>query len=131
MFRSPPRHAFGPRPSVLVVDDVDATRAGLVELLRLRGYVVREAGNGADAIASLREHPETSVVLLDVAMPGTDGYWFRDQQLQDGTLARVPVVVFTGSANREQLAKLRVNDLLIKPFSVDRVFEAIDRHCMA
>ena len=116
--------------SVLVVDDVDATRLGLAELLRLRGYDVQEAANGAEGIAVLKQHPTTAVVVLDLAMPVTNGYWFREQQLADPQLAHIPVVVFTGSANRERLAKLRVEDVLIKPFSVDRVFDAVSRYCV-
>jgi len=116
--------------SVMVVDDVDATRRGLSELLRLRGYDVREASTGAEGLAVLKQHRNMSVVVLDLAMPVTDGYWFREQQLADPELAHIPVVVFTGSANRERLAKLRVGEVLIKPFSVDRLFDAVARYCM-
>ncbi len=114
---------------VLVVDDVDATRHGLAELLRLRGYSPYEAKNGAEGIELLREHPDTRVVVLDLAMPGTNGFWFREQQLMEPALAHVPVIVFTGSAQVEQLHRLAVADVLLKPFSVDDLFEAIERHC--
>jgi CheY-like chemotaxis protein len=56
---------------VLVVDDVDATRHGLAELLRLRGYALHEAKNGAEGIELLRENtPDTGVVVMDLTMPG-------------------------------------------------------------
>ena len=116
---------------ILVVDDIEATRHGLAELLRLRGHTVCEASNGAEAMAMLHQHPDTCVVVLDLAMPGTNGYWFREQQLANPALAPIPVVVFTGSANRERLAQLRVTDVLLKPFSVDRLFDAVSRHCAA
>jgi CheY-like chemotaxis protein len=112
-----------------VVDDVDATRHGLAELLRLRGYTTHQAKNGAEGIEVLRHHPDTGVVVLDLEMPGTNGVWFRKQQLKEPALAHVPVIVFTGSANVEQLAGLAVADVLVKPFSVDDLCEAIDRHC--
>jgi CheY-like chemotaxis protein len=114
---------------VLVVDDVDATRHGLAELLRLRGYSAHEAKNGAEGIEVLREHPDTGVVVLDLTMPGTNGFWFREQQLKEPALAHIPVIVFTGSAEVEQLRRLAVEDVLLKPFSVDDLFEAIERHC--
>ena len=116
---------------VLVVDDVDATRSGLAELLRLRGYEPCEAKDGAEGIRVLRDHPDTRVVILDLAMPGTNGFWFREQQLTDPTLASVPVIVFTGSAKEEQLRLLNVAAVLRKPFSVDALFEAVERHCLA
>jgi two-component system chemotaxis sensor kinase CheA len=114
--------------SVLVVDDVDATRHGLAELLRLRGYAPREAKNGAEGIEVLREHPDTCVVVLDLTMPGTNGVWFREQQLMEPALAHIPVIVFTGSASAEELRRLAVTDVLMKPFSVDELFAAIERH---
>jgi CheY-like chemotaxis protein len=115
--------------SVLVVDDVHATRAGLAELLRLRGLVVYEAATGHDALDTLRAHPNTSVVVLDLMMPQTDGYWFREQQLQDPAISHVPVIVFTGSPDSETLARLHLSHVLLKPFSVDVLLEAIRRYC--
>ena len=116
------------RPTVLVVDDVDATRSGLAELLRLRGYEAYEARDGEEALTLLQEHPDTSVVVLDLAMPRADGFWFREQQLTDPALAHVPVVVFTGSGQREHLSELRVADVLRKPLAVDAVLKAVERH---
>jgi CheY-like chemotaxis protein len=124
---APSPHSGATRP-VLVVDDVDATRHGLAELLRLRGYAAHEAKNGAEGIAVLREHPEIGVVVLDLTMPGTNGFWFREQQLMEPALAHVPVIVFTGSVQVEQLDRLAVADVFTKPFSVDELFESIDRH---
>jgi CheY-like chemotaxis protein len=71
------------------------------------------------------------VVVLALTMPGTNGFWFREQQLMEPALAHVPVIVFTGSvqAEPEQLHRLAVADVLLKPFSVDDLFEAIERHC--
>ena len=116
-------------PAVLVVDDVRATRAGLAELLRLRRFHVYEAENGAEALHVLRHHPHICVVVLDLWMPGTDGFWFRAEQLRDPMLAHVPVVVFTGSARDRDLAELKAADVLLKPLSVDKLLDAISRHC--
>jgi CheY-like chemotaxis protein len=115
--------------SVLVVDDVHATRAGLAELLRLRGFDVYEAGNGREALDLLCGHPDICVVVLDLMMPQADGYWFRERQLQDPEVADVPVIVFTGSANPEMLSKLHLSHVLLKPFSVDDLLGAIGRYC--
>jgi CheY-like chemotaxis protein len=115
--------------SVLVVDDVHATRAGLAELLRLRGLTVYEAGNGHEALEVLRTHPETCVVVLDLMMPHTDGYWFRERQLLDPAISHVPVIVFTGSGDAETLARLHLSHILLKPFSVDVLLDAIGRYC--
>jgi CheY-like chemotaxis protein len=123
-------HRAGGRP-VLVIDDVDATRQGLAELLRLRGYSPYEAKNGAEGLDVLRKHPDTSVVVLDLTMPGTNGFWFREQQLKEPALAHIPVIVFTGSTKAEELPRLAVAEVLLKPFSVDKLLAAIERHAAA
>ena len=119
-------------PTALVVDDVAATRTGLAQLLRLRGYGVREAGNGAEGLQILREGSGIRVVVLDLLMPEADGYWFREQQLRDPAIAMIPVVVFTGSTTAaDDRERLKVTDVLLKPISVDRLFEVVDRYCAA
>src|SRR5688572_25860043 len=117
-------------PTVLIVDDADATRSGLVRLFQLRGYDTREAVNGADALQRLREEPSINVVVLDLIMPGTNGYWFREQQVKDPAMADIPVIVFTGVGDAEGLRRrMGVSDVFCKPVSVDAVFEAVSRHC--
>ncbi len=59
---------------VLIVEDDDATREVLTELLEDVGYRVFIASNGKPALEWLRTHPEGLVVLLDLMMPGMDGY---------------------------------------------------------
>ena len=125
---TPPRDSHV-QPSVLVVDDVDATRQGLAELLRLRGYQPYEARDGEEAMNVLRDHPDTGVIVLDVAMPGSDGYWFREQQLRTPALAHIPVIVFTG-AEQERLGDLQVAEILRKPLAVDALLMAVQRHAV-
>jgi CheY-like chemotaxis protein len=118
-------------PTVLVVDDVDATRQGLAQLLRLLGYDTREASNGREGLQRLRDEPRICVVVLDLLMPGTNGYWFREEQLKDPSIAHIPAIVFTG---RELQAAdvtntLKVVDVFQKPVSADALCEAVSRYC--
>lgn len=119
-------------PTVLIIDDADATRLGLVRLFQLRGYKTKEAVNGADGLQRLRESPHADVVVLDVMMPGTNGHWFRDEQLKDPALADIPVIVFTGATDAAELKrKMRVTHVFSKPVSVDAVFDAVSTLCTA
>jgi CheY-like chemotaxis protein len=116
------------RATVLIVDDIEATRTGLAKLLRLRGYDTLEASNGNEALESLKAHPETRVVILDLRMPGGSGYRFREEQLREPAIAGVPVVVFTGTEDVEAIKQeLLVADVLRKPISVDALLEAVAR----
>jgi CheY-like chemotaxis protein len=117
---------------VLIVDDVDATRTGLAQLLQLLGYQTEEAANGADGLAKLRENHKIGVVVLDLFMPGANGFWFREEQLKDSEIADVPVIVFTGSETTDVLTQaLKVTEVLHKPVSADALCEAVSRYCHA
>jgi CheY-like chemotaxis protein len=115
---------------VLVIDDVDATRAGLAELLRLRGYEALEAADGAEGLRILRANPRVRVAVVDVMMPGASGYWFREQQLREPAIAHVPVVVFTGLADPGVPPEvLGVAEVLRKPIALDQLLDVIRRYC--
>ena len=114
-------------PTVLIIDDAVATRRGLAELLRLRGFSAQEAGTGEEGLRCLREDPSIAVVVLDLRMPGGNGFWFREQQLADPAIADVPIIVFTGAADADEAREqLRVAQVLHKPVSVDELLIAIE-----
>jgi CheY-like chemotaxis protein len=118
------------RSTVLLIDDVRETRQALAELLQRRGYATLEAGGGEEGLQILRDHAgAVGVVVLDLLMPGSNGWWFREQQLVDAAVAEIPVVVFT-SAGKSDLLKytLKVQEVLFKPVSVDDLLEAIARY---
>lgn len=119
------------RHVVLVVDDVEATRSGLAQLLQLRGFRTRQAANGAEALDIVRSHHDVCAVVLDLGMPGTDGYWFREQQLRDPEIAAIPVIVFSASIEADHARDLGIADVCHKPFSLDQLFEAVNRACAA
>jgi CheY-like chemotaxis protein len=118
-------------PTVLVVDDVEATRQGLAQLLRLLGYDTREAANGREGLEQLREDPRICVVVLDLLMPGTNGYWFREEQLKDPSIAHIPAIVFTGRdlQGNDVNETLKVAEVFQKPVSADALCEAVSRYC--
>lgn len=60
-------------PTILVVDDDPAMRTILSLSLRLFGYVMLVAGDGEEALAITRDHPEIRVIILDVVMSGLSG----------------------------------------------------------
>lgn len=111
-----------------MIDDIEATRSGLAELLRLKGFVVREASDGEEGLRWLRADPQIRAVILDLLMPTTNGYWFREQQLQDPALAQVPVLIFTGASDVDTVrARLQPAEVLHKPVDLDQLLAALNR----
>jgi DNA-binding response OmpR family regulator len=88
---------------VLVVDDDEAIRAMTAEVLRADGHEVRCANDGAQALAAMRCGPLPELVLLDLMMPGTNGWQVLQSMYDEPRLATVPVVVLTSLDSRDGL----------------------------
>lgn len=115
---------------VLVVDDDDAIRDGLLELLDEGGFRAVGARNGAEALELLRRlTPRPSLVLLDLMMPVMDGTTFLREQRRDADLARIPVVVMSAFPNARATARDLATDFLPKPLSFDRILALAAAHC--
>lgn len=112
-----------PNKSILVAEDDAATRRALVTLLGASGYEVRDAANGEEALASLRNTPP-DLVLLDLTMPVLDGWQLLRERKQDPALSSVPVVVVTGTSGHDQQT-LGVEAILAKPIDFGRLLDAV------
>jgi CheY-like chemotaxis protein len=109
------------RCRVLVVDDDADIRELLVEFLGSEGYDVAAAGDGVEALERARAH-RPDVILLDLMMPGMNGWEFRDVQLRDADLADVPVIVISAFDS-----DLDVDEVLRKPFRVEDLLATVER----
>lgn len=110
---------------VLIVDDERSIRELLVASLRHTGFDVTAAASGAEALEQV-ERVEPDLILLDVMMPGLDGFdvlrWLRSGG------RRVPVLFLTArDATEDKVAGLRLggDDYITKPFSLDEVIERV------
>jgi DNA-binding response OmpR family regulator len=116
------------RPAVLVVDDNPDDRLSLSDLLAARGYDVREAGDAAAGLAIARESPP-DLVILDVEMPGDDGYALCRSLRADARTETVPVLMLTchGFAD-EKVEGLRAgaDDYVVKPCDNEELLARID-----
>jgi excisionase family DNA binding protein len=84
-------------PAVLVVDDDDRMREYMRASLELEGYSVFEAGNAEEGMAVLEGEQPPQLILLDVMMPGTDG-WEMLQRIQERH-GSIPVIMFSGQVD--------------------------------
>ena len=116
---------------VLIVDDDPLTREALALLLNTEGYVVAEAGDGAEALARLRSGGLPSLVLLDLLMPGMDGWRFLAERQRQPSLGAIPVLVLTAARGIDSpaLRAMGAEDILQKPIAPEDVLTAIRRYC--
>ena len=111
---------------ILIVED-DLSIAGLLtEALSDEGYTVRHYTDGAAAIEHLDEF-RPHLILLDLMLPGMDGWAFRAAQRQlPGDAASIPVVVVTAARDAtERTASMAVTAVVTKPFDLDRMMDLV------
>ncbi len=116
------------KPSrVLVVEDDETISTVLALTLVDEGYSVRQAGDVAEALAILRVW-RPDAILLDVELPGPDGWAFRREQRALPGAAAVPVVVV--SASHRVMApspELIPAAVLTRPFELDDLLATVSR----
>ena len=112
------------RKRIAVIEDDDDARQMLGELLSLEGYEVRAFHDAADALRVLRVGPAPDLILLDLRMPGMDGWQFRVEQKRDRLLAPVPVIALSADGSSQARA-IDVDAFLEKPPAVPALLECI------
>jgi two-component system sensor histidine kinase/response regulator len=115
---------------VLIVDDDEELRGALAEGLGQKGFDVWTANDGVDAFDTVGRRGKPDAVILDLSMPGMNGWEFLEELREDPELCQVPVLVLTA------YPRSRVPDadvFLTKPASLDQIVSALsdemsDRH---
>ena len=107
---------------ILVADDVEFVR-GILKMLLRRDYDVVEAADGREAMACLNEMGDSIMcVLLDIKMPGVDGYGVLDYMRRTGLIDRIPVIALTSVSDPQghiRCYESGVIDLIEKPYDED------------
>ncbi len=112
---------------ILVIEDDDALRNTLSDVLELNGFNSRTASNGVDGLRMARAETP-SLVITDIAMPGMDGFELLRRFREDEQLRAVPVIVISAKVDRQAIRKgmeLGADDFITKPFTEDEVIHSI------
>jgi len=107
-------------PRILIVDDEPDNRVLLEIIMKSEGYITLCAASGEEALASVDSHPP-DLILLDLMMPGMDGFQVTARVKGDGATKHIPVMVITAMNDRATTTRVRAagaEDVLSKP--IDR-----------
>lgn len=115
------------KKKVLVVDDSPTERFFLADLLTKGGHTVVTADSGDDAINKSREH-KPDVILMDVVMPGVNGFQITRQITRDPEIGHIPVIICSSKDQEtDRIWGIRqgARDYVTKPVNADELLAKI------
>jgi len=114
---------------VLVIDDDARNVFAITSTLELHGLLVSQASDGRRGIEALRAAPEIDLILMDVMMPGMDGYATMAAIRQMPRFGRLPIIAVTARAmpgDREKSLAAGANDYVTKPVDTDELLSCME-----
>lgn len=121
----PPRLDPETAPVVLVAEDHEDSRDALCTLLDALGYRVLVAANGGEAVEVARAH-RPDLVLMDMMMPGVDGFQATRTLRADEAFRQVPIVAITAMEGaREAVLEAGCSDCVLKPLDIRMFMERL------
>lgn len=113
---------------VLVIDDDEAVLETIGEILESRGYTPVFAQDGDEALGELTSSPDLPcLIVLDMMMPGMNGWQFLERQRADPRYSRIPVIVC--SAFNETAKSVHGAKILEKPIELESLVQAVHAFC--
>jgi len=119
---------------ILVVEDEEAIREGLIDVLVYHGYTVDSAATGTDGLRKAQTG-KFDLILLDIMLPGMDGYEICERIRADDR--EQAIIMLTAKSSDEEIIeglKLGADDYVSKPFSIQQLvlrIEAVLRRSQA
>ena len=129
VLRPKPLGYAGPRHSVLVVDNEEADRDLLVELLTPLGFELRTAASGHDCLDLLAAGFRPSVIFMDLAMPGIDG-WESLRRIRAGGHSGMQLAVVSANAFDKTLDNdvgIPCDDFILKPIRHTELLDWLEK----
>ncbi|MEW5848810.1 MAG: response regulator [Myxococcota bacterium] len=115
---------------VLLVEDDDDLRGLEAQLIAMAGYRVATAREGAEALQRVAQEMP-AVIMLDMKMPGMDGWAFA-REFRARHNHHAPIVVVTAAQDaRKRAAEIAAEDVLEKPFDVETFIRTVETHAGA
>lgn len=115
-------------PKILIVDDDTQLRSTIQMVLKLKGYEVIDADNGATAL-KLARAALPDLIISDINMPQADGFTALADLRRDPHTAAIPLILMTGESDAAGMRKgmeLGADDFLAKPFAMNALLKAVE-----
>jgi CheY-like chemotaxis protein len=120
-------HSPAVLPSALIVDDQPFFTTMLRTVLQQQGFRVFVANSGPDGIKLAKKNPP-EIIVLDIEMPGMDGFAVCEKLREDAALKNIPIVILTGTNNpklNEKAFKAGADITALKSLSAERLVNMI------
>lgn len=115
---------------ILLVEDNPDIRENTSELLELGNYHVLTARNGQEGLQlALQEVPD--LIICDIMMPEMDGYHMLQLLRREVSLANIPFVFYTASAEKSEIKKgldMGASDYIVKPCDSDDLMQLVEKY---
>lgn len=115
--------------TILYVEDNADNRSLIRRVLNAEGYAMMEAVNAEDAIRKL-ESGEVDLILMDINMPGVDGYTLTARIKSIEKYSRIPIIAVTANVmrgDREKSLEAGCDGYIQKPIDIDTLAQQIER----
>jgi DNA-binding response OmpR family regulator len=116
--------------TVLIIEDEKLIIVSTQMVLEAAGFRVESATNGEDGITKAKAQ-SPDLILLDIMMPGIDGWETLTRLKRDQATAGIPVVIFTArehSRGHQKSTEMGAADYFRKPFEPDELIELVEKH---
>lgn len=127
-FRAPGAPGAPGETTILVIEDDPGTAAVIVKVLQATGYLTRHAANRDEIVAAFSRKPMPDIVLLDVMLPGLNGFDVLNRIRHNPKLKAIPVIMLTSLGERADIVKglcYGADGYLTKPALPSALIEAI------
>jgi two-component system cell cycle response regulator DivK len=119
------------KKKVLIIDDDNRNIFALTAVLKSKGYHCLSATGGEEGLQVLEEQQDIAVVLMDMMMPGMDGYEAIAKMSEDPALKNIPVIAVTAQAmlgDRERCLNAGAAGYVSKPINIDTLIELLVKY---
>lgn len=114
---------------ILVIEDAEALRKDIIEMLTFEGFEVSGAADGIEGVASARaNHPD--LIICDIMMPQMDGYGVLAELRKDGAGISIPFIFLTALSDKNEVRtgmNSGADDYLTKPFTASELVSCVRR----